>query len=111
MRRTRLLRGLSALFLALYAGVGSGVPVVDAVAFHHGRAAETLPAAGGERPAPGIHEVCLLGLHTFPALPDAVAVAGPSTQHPHAGPTGLSEAAPRDAVPAGLPPSRAPPLA
>jgi hypothetical protein len=111
MRRASLLRGLSALCFALYVGVGFGVPIADAVVFHQGRTAAILPAAGGERPSPGIHEVCLLALHTLPALPAAVAAPEAGGPLPAAGLPRIALAAPRDAAPAGLPASRAPPLA
>jgi len=109
MRRVRLLRGLTALFLALYVGVGFGVPIADAVVFHLGNPTTAFPAAGGDRPVSGLHEVCLLALHTFTALPASVSAPGPVAALPHAGPDGLSVDAPRDAALDGLPASRAPP--
>ena len=112
MRPTRALRGLSAFFLALYLGAGFGVPLADAFIFHSGRTGSPQDLSlETDHQARTSHDFCRLAQHAPDAVtpatvgPVAIAVTILATE------PALRASAPRDAAPAGLPASRAPPLA
>jgi hypothetical protein len=112
MRRPSLPRGLSAFLLALYLGAGFGVPLADGAVFHSGRTGNpSAPSLETDQQGRAAHDFCRLAEHS----PDSVA---PVALDPtvvvaiiHVAESALTLSAPRDAAPAGLPASRAPPLA
>jgi hypothetical protein len=110
MRLTTTLRGLRAGLLALYVGVGIGAPVADALVFHLRQVAAPIhPSIDDGSRSDGRHDVCLLGQQARESITPAVDAAPSTTIRSIDRAPALLATAPRDATPAGLPLSRAPP--